>query len=123
MKALVVDDSRAIRAMLKKILSGIGYEVIEAEHGKHGLTQLESSPNVDIALVDWNMPEMNGIEFVQAVRANPAYQELALMMVTTEDDMERVVQALEAGANEYIMKPFTEEGIREKLELLGLQTG
>lgn len=123
MRALVIDDSRAMRMLLRKIMTQAGYEVAEAENGQDALTTLKELDAVDIMLVDWNMPEMSGIEFVRAVRADGAYADIPMMMVTTEDGMDHVVEALEAGANEYVMKPFTEESIREKLELLGLQTG
>ena len=73
----------------------------------------------DLVLVDWNMPEMDGITFVRAVRADDGYRALPLMMVTTNTERAQVSDALEAGANEYIMKPFTAEMIREKLEILG----
>jgi two-component system chemotaxis response regulator CheY len=98
----------------------VGFEVFEAGHGREGLNCLRQIGPVDLALVDWNMPEMNGLDFVRAVRAEGAYDSIRLMMVTTETDMPRVVQALEAGANEYLMKPFTKDMILEKLDLMGL---
>jgi two-component system chemotaxis response regulator CheY len=70
--------------------------------------------------VDWNMPEMNGFEFIQAVRAEHSYDGVLLMMVTTETEMDQISKALEAGANEYVMKPFTQEVILEKLQMLGM---
>jgi two-component system chemotaxis response regulator CheY len=109
-----------MRSILRHILRQLGHEVREAGNGREGLDNLRQFGKPDLALVDWNMPEMNGFEFVQAVRADPGYDDLRLMMVTTENDVSRVVAALEAGANEYVMKPFTEEVIREKLELLGI---
>jgi two-component system chemotaxis response regulator CheY len=120
MRALVIDDSRAIRSVLTKMLKECGFEVFEAGHGLEGLTQLQRLGTVDLALVDWNMPEMNGYQFVCAVRANAAYSDLRLMMVTTESELTQMVSALQAGADEYVMKPFTKEVIFEKLSLLGL---
>jgi two-component system chemotaxis response regulator CheY len=120
MRALIVDDSRAMRTILKGILKGLGFETFEAGHGKEGLDRLAEVGATDLALVDWNMPEMNGLEFVQAVRAQLAYEGTRLVMVTTETDMGRVSAALEAGANEFLMKPFTKEGMLDKLTLLGL---
>lgn len=76
--------------------------------------------NLSVILVDWNMPEMNGLEFVQAIRTNPKYSEIPLMMVTTETEIEQMYKALEAGANEYVMKPFTDDVIADKLRLLGV---
>ncbi len=122
-QALVVDDSRTARLLVSRILREVGFEVAEAAHGREALDRLRELPDVSLALVDWNMPEMNGLEFVHAVRANSAYDDLLLMMVTTETEMEQVVVALQAGANEYVMKPFTREIIEEKLDLLGARAG
>ncbi|MBX2879486.1 MAG: response regulator [Granulosicoccus sp.] len=118
--ALIIDDSRAMRAILKRILTNIGFKTTEAENGLVGLERLEEHEDIAIALVDWNMPEMNGYEFVKTVRADKGKRELWLMMVTTETEMSRVVKAMAAGANEYVMKPFTDDVIVEKLKLLGL---
>ena len=120
MIALVIDDSKATRALIEQILGDIGFEVTHAGHGRHALESLKRIGKVDVALVDWNMPEMNGLEFVQAVRADPAYDDMPLMMVTTETEKHQIERALEAGANEYVMKPFTKEVMQEKLDILGL---
>ncbi|MBI1380257.1 MAG: response regulator [Planctomycetaceae bacterium] len=122
MRALVIDDSRAIRLILSRTLQELGFQTLEAANGKEALAVLEREGPVELALVDWNMPEMNGLEFVQAARARPAWGSMRMMMVTTETEMERVVKALEAGADEYVMKPFTREVIAEKLSILGLGT-
>lgn len=122
MQALVVDDSKAMRMILARFLREAGYNVAEAGDGAQALvrlSELASSPP-SVALVDWNMPEMNGFEFVQAVRADPAWAGLRIVMVTSESEIERVAAALEAGANEYLMKPFTRDEIFGKLSLLGL---
>ncbi len=120
MRALVIDDSKPMRSILAKFLHELGYATTDATNGRHALEELQRLGPPDLALVDWNMPEMNGLEFVQAVRADHQYDQVPLMMVTTETDMERVASALEAGANEYVMKPFTKEIILEKLQLLGM---
>lgn len=120
MHALVIDDSKAMRSILRRVMNGAGFEVHEAGNGREALERLKELDRVDIALVDWNMPEMNGYDFVKAVRANPNYRELWLMMVTTESETSRVVKAMAAGANEYVMKPFTDDVIVDKLRLLGL---
>ncbi len=120
MRALVVDDSRAMRGILNKMLGEIGFEVFEAGHGREGLEVLQEIGKPDLILVDWNMPEMNGYDFVCAVRSDDYYDASFLMMVTTETEMTQVVKALEAGVNEYVMKPFTKEVILEKLDLLGI---
>lgn len=120
MRVLVVDDSRAARAILKAALRACGHdEVIEAENGLEGLVRLKRSDTIpDMVLVDWNMPEMDGLEFVKRVRSDHAFDGALLMMVTSETNPERMVQALEAGANEYLMKPFEREGLIEKLRIL-----
>lgn len=120
MRALVIDDSKSMRLIVKRQLVSLGFDVVEAIHGRDGLDKLAADDTIGVALVDWNMPEMNGLEFVQAVRADPRYQALPLVMVTTEAESERVVQALDAGASEYVMKPFTPDDLRSKLELLAL---
>jgi two-component system chemotaxis response regulator CheY len=120
MRALVVDDSRAMRLVMKNILKAQGFETFEAGHGGEGLQRLAEQGPLDLALVDWNMPEMNGLEFVKAVRKNVAFDEMRLVMVTTEADIARMVEALESGANEYLMKPFTKEALHDKLVMVGL---
>lgn len=120
MRALVVDDSRAMRLVLGKILKEAGFDVTEAGDGDEALKRLKEIDSVDIMLVDWNMPVMDGLEFITAVRQDTTYDAVPMMMVTTEDALERIAEALEAGANEYIMKPFTSESIVEKLEMLGI---
>ncbi len=120
MRALVIDDSTAVRTILKRILTDVGFDVVEASQGREALQRLKQSEKVDLALVDWNMPEMNGYEFIVEVRSNHSYDHIRLMMVTTETEIAQVAKALEAGANEYIMKPFTKDMILEKLSLLGM---
>lgn len=120
MLALVIDDSKAIRLILGKTLKDLGFEVIDAGNGVEAIERLKKAGKVDLALVDWNMPEMNGYEFVCEVRKNTAYKDLRLMMVTTETETSQVIKALEAGADEYLMKPFTKEMIQEKLSIMGI---
>ena len=120
MRALVIDDSKAIRVILGKMMKELQFEVFDASNGREALERLKEVGTLDIALVDWNMPEMNGLEFVLEVRSKPEYNDMCLMMVTTETEMSQVVKALEAGANEYVMKPFTKDIIVEKLNLLGI---
>lgn len=120
MRALIVDDSKTIRMILKQALHEFGFEVTEASDGEEGLRRLRENPNTDVITVDWNMPVMDGLSFVHAVRSDPNLDQLPLIMVTTRNDLQQVTEALEAGANEYIMKPFDEEILREKLQLMGL---
>jgi two-component system chemotaxis response regulator CheY len=102
------------------MLRGLGFEVVEAGNGREGIERLQETGKFDLALVDWNMPEMNGLEFIRSVRAEQSYDGVLLMMVTTETEMENVARALAAGANEYVMKPFTPEVILEKLQIFGM---
>jgi two-component system chemotaxis response regulator CheY len=118
MRALVVDDSRTVRAIVGKTLRDEGLDVIEAANGREGLDRLRQTPGVDLILVDWNMPEMNGLDFIKAVRADRTYDAVRIMMVTTETEQAQVMRALDAGANEYLMKPFTRDVLVAKLSLL-----
>jgi two-component system, chemotaxis family, chemotaxis protein CheY len=119
-RALIIDDSKAMRGILGRMLRALEFEVVEASNGREAMERLWATGKVDLVLVDWNMPEMNGIEFVHAVRADHLYDGVLLMMVTTETEMENVVRALAAGANEYVMKPFTQDVILEKLRIFGM---
>jgi two-component system chemotaxis response regulator CheY len=120
MHVLIVDDSRSMRMILKRMLAEIGHtDVSEAEHGADALERMESA-TPQLALVDWNMPVMNGLEFVQAVRESRRYDRVKVMMVTSESSPRLVYEALKAGADEYAMKPITREMIEDKLQLLGL---
>lgn len=121
--ALVVDDARAMRAILAKFLVELGFEVREAASGLEALVEIRRKPVPDLVLVDWNMPEMDGCEFLRRIRAEEQFAEVPVMMVTTESEMDRVTVALDAGANEYLMKPFDKETLLEKLMLLGVDPG
>jgi len=122
-KALVVDDSRAMRAILGRMLREAGYDVAEASNGREALEVFRASGAPSLLLVDWNMPEMNGLDLVRAVRGELGERDVSIMMVTTEIETAQVVRALAAGANEYLMKPFTREGLLEKLRILGAVAG
>ncbi len=120
-KTLVVDDSKAIRMILGKILRELGHEVREAGDGAQALAVMETEgASVTLVLADWNMPVMNGFDLLKALRQKPEYSALPVVMVTTETEMTHISAALEAGATEYVMKPFTKEVVQEKLQLLGL---
>ena len=121
MKALVVDDSRAIRLAIVRQMKHFGFVTVEAANGREALDAIANSGPFDLAMVDWNMPGMDGLEFVQTVRAQRALDEMAIMMVTTESEQSQVVAALEAGASEYLRKPFSPEAFEEKLLLLGFE--
>ncbi len=119
MNALVIDDSRAMRRIIGRMLTELGFQITEAEHGADALERLESLGTVELCLVDWNMPVMNGFEFLKAVRADDRHRDSRIVMVTTETGIDEMTMALEAGADEYVMKPFTKEAMLEKLHLLG----
>jgi two-component system chemotaxis response regulator CheY len=120
-KALVVDDSKAVRIILAKILRELGYEVCEAANGREALEVIEAQKaEVTLVLADWNMPEINGLELLKRLRQDPELSSLVVIMVTTETELGQMVAALEAGANEYVMKPFTRDILVEKLQLVGI---
>jgi two-component system chemotaxis response regulator CheY len=107
--------------ILGRILRELGYEVCEAVDGKDALKVIESEKAaVQLVLADWNMPEMNGLDLIKHLRHNPELTSLKVIMVTTETEVDHIVSALEAGANEYVMKPFTKDIIRGKLEMVGI---
>jgi two-component system chemotaxis response regulator CheY len=122
---LIVDDSKTMRRIVGKVVKENGFEIIvEAENGQEAMTRLRDATAdapLQLALVDWNMPVMDGLSFVKAARAE-GFAELPIIMITTEGSMEYVTRAIEAGANEYLMKPFTKESLRDKLALLGFET-
>ena len=120
MQALVIDDDPAILLMMTSILNGLGYQVTTAVDGKQGLQELSDSILPDVVLVDWNMPIMNGLEFVKTVRSQTQFNQLPIIMVTTELEMSQVALSADAGISEYIMKPFSPIMIIEKLQMVGV---
>ena len=124
MRAMVVDDSRAMRTIVHRILVDCGYDdVVEAADGQEALALLQSGDLPALALVDWNMPVMTGFEFVVAARSQSEFDAMEIVMITTETSVERITDALGAGANEYVMKPFTKQVLLEKLEALQAARG
>jgi len=116
LKLLVVDDSSTMRRIIKNTLARLGYkDVLEGADGVEGWTQLDSNPDVEMLITDWNMPEMNGLELVKKVRADERFKDLPIIMVTTEGGKAEVITALKAGVNNYIVKPFTPQVLKEKL--------
>lgn len=120
MRALIVDDSRPIRRIESEILQELGFETVDACHGKEALERLQANELPDVVLVDWNMPEMDGLEFIKAVRRDARYSGLVLLMVTTESETDQMLRALTAGADEYLMKPFQKGALVDKLRLVGV---
>jgi two-component system chemotaxis response regulator CheY len=122
MRALIVDDSRFVRGFLRGLLEDKGMECEEAGDGQAGLDRLHAGLPFDLAFVDWNMPVMNGLEMLKSLRAE-GFNAVKVMMVTTEAENDYIVRALEAGADEYMMKPFDDDALTEKLAMLGVEEG
>ena len=121
MRVLIVEDSRAMRAIIKRLFMFLGAEdPAEAGNGQEAIDLLAEGAQFDLILIDWNMPRVNGFDLIKFIRKDDSYANTKLMMATTETEINRVAQALEAGADEYIMKPFTKDILGEKLKLLGL---
>jgi len=120
-RALVVDDSRAMRMILSRTLAQSGFEILQAANGREALEIMDrEGSSIGLVLLDWNMPELTGIEVVEKLRAQSALNGTRLVMVTTETEVEQMARALEAGADEYVMKPFTREAVEDKLRLIGV---
>lgn len=119
MRALIVDDSRFVRSYLRGLLQEKGIVCEEAADGQAGLDKLHASDPFDLALLDWNMPVMNGLEMLKQLRSE-GFNGVKVLMVTTEAENDFILCALEAGADEYLMKPFDREAFDEKLDMLGL---
>ena len=118
MKILVVDDSITIRRIITNALKTVGFpDTVEATNGKDALEKLTNA-NVDFIITDWNMPEMNGLDFIKQVRANPVYSSLPILMITTRGTEHDVIEALQAKVNSYIVKPFTPQELKEKIEVI-----
>ena len=117
LKLLVVDDSSTMRRIIKNTLQRLGFDdVLEAEHGVEAWQIMERTPDISVLITDWNMPEMNGLDLVRKVRADGRYDSMPIIMVTTEGGKAEVITALKAGVNNYIVKPFTPQVLKEKLE-------
>jgi len=122
MKALIVDDAKVVRVALGRMMNQMGYESIPAEDGQQALAAMAEHPDTDVVMLDWNMPVMNGYDFLITMRAMPEHgTKPKVIMVTTETGMPQMLKALAAGADEYIMKPFDKEMVAGKLEIVGLE--
>jgi len=118
MNVLVVDDFLTMRRILKNILKQVGYSKMEeAEDGAQALDMIKNAdPPFELIIADWNMPKMTGIELLKAIRADPELKHLPVIMVTAEAQKSRVLEAVQAGVSNYIVKPFTAETVKTKLE-------
>ncbi len=118
LKILAVDDSPTMRRIIVNTLKRAGYtDVVEASDGKDALAKLKVD-KINLVITDWNMPEMDGLTLVTTLRSMDEYKELPVLMVTTRSVKEDIVQALKAGVNNYIVKPFTPDTLKEKIELV-----
>ncbi|KUO53270.1 MAG: two-component system response regulator [Sphingomonadales bacterium BRH_c42] len=117
---LIVDDSRVIRRVSRHILESLGFAVEEAENGQEGLDQCDRAMP-DVVLLDWNMPIMSGIEFITQLRLRPDGDRPKVVFCTTENDVSHIREAINAGADEYVMKPFDHETLQIKLQLVGFK--
>ncbi len=116
MRILVVDDSSTMRRIIINTLNKLGHtEVVEASNGREGLERLAAAA-VDIVITDWNMPEMSGLEFTRAIRDHDKFEATPILMVTTNAAKDDIIEALRAGVTNYVVKPFTPDVIREKIE-------
>jgi two-component system chemotaxis response regulator CheY len=123
MRALVVDDSTPARLHVGRMVADLGFEVFEAGHGVEARQVLERLGPVELVILDWNMPVMDGLEFLKALRADRTFDRVLVVMATGNSDVSSIGTALEAGANEYVMKPFTSEDLVGKLSILGFEFG
>ena len=115
MKVLVVDDSAIMRKVIEQILEMLGHESVPATHGLDAFERLKEHPDVRLILLDWNMPEMNGIEFLRAIKDRPGLSEIPVIMLTTESERRKMIEAIEAGAKHYLTKPFQPETLATKI--------
>ena len=116
LRFLIVDDSITIRRIIINALKTVGYlNVIEAANGKEALSKLESE-NIDFLITDWNMPEMNGLDLTKEIRKNPTFMQLPILMITTRGTETDVIDALQARVNSYIVKPFTPQELKSKID-------
>jgi two-component system chemotaxis response regulator CheY len=124
MRILAIDDSKATREFMKSAIDVLGFEFLEAANGKEGLEVLEKEKGrVDLILLDWYMPIMDGMEILQLLKSTDQFKDIPITMVTTETNLSKVKQAVEKGATNYLMKPFSQEELVGKIiEALGMKT-
>lgn len=115
MKVLVVDDSKTMRLIVSRIMKELGYEVGEAGNGKEAIDALKNDSSYSLVMADWNMPEMNGYEMVVNIKSDDNLKKIPIIMVTTETETGNVSKAIEAGASDFITKPFKKETVQEKI--------
>ena len=117
MKIMTVDDSKMVRTIIRRAVTSLEYECLEANNPKEALKILaEEHKNIKLILLDWNMPEMTGLEFLEIIKAHPEYKEIPVMMITSQGLKEKILQAIKAGAINYVVKPFTHEDLIERIK-------
>lgn len=117
LKFLIVDDSPTMRRIVSNTLKRLGYrDIEEADHGQSGLEKLKSVPGINFIVTDWNMPVMDGLQFVQSIRKSPDWGKLPILMVTTRSVKDDIIEAMKAGVNNYVVKPFTPETMQQKID-------
>lgn len=122
-KILIADDQSPVRKSLRLILTKLGFfDIVEAEDGYEGIKQLRQDKKIGLIISDMHMPKMTGLEFLESVRLNPELKHIPFIIVSTDSDMKTVVKATQSGVNSYIIKPFTEKAVKEKLNMLGIET-
>lgn len=118
-KFLIVDDSVTMRRIVINTLKSLGYnQYVEAEHGRDALEKLASDDRINFVITDWNMPVMSGLELTKAIRSNVRTSQIPILMVTTRGVKEDIVQALQARVSNYVVKPFTPQILKEKIDLV-----
>lgn len=115
MKVLVVDDSAIMRKVISQILEMLGHDSVPASNGIDAFDRLKEHEDVRLILLDWNMPEMNGIEFLREIKGRPRLSEIPVIMLTTESERRKMIEAIEAGAKHYLTKPFQPETLATKI--------
>jgi two-component system chemotaxis response regulator CheY len=123
MRALVIDDSPPARRHVGSMLAELGFEVYDAEEGGEGFQRLLALGMVELVILDWNMPGMDGLAFLKQLRGDARYDDVLVVMATSNSDLTSVRIALDAGASEYMMKPFATDDLRDKLQILGFDFG
>jgi len=122
MRALTVDDSTLVRRLVTRTLSDLDFEVDEAADGQEALWVLFKKGAVDLVILDWNMPVVDGLEFLKRMRSRDDFADIKVIMLTARNEQQSVIEAVRAGANEYVMKPFSREALEEKVRMvMGLE--
>ncbi len=119
LKFLIVDDSPTMRRIVNNTLKRLGYrDIEEADNGSSGMDKLRSIPGINFIVTDWNMPVMDGLQFVQSIRGSQEFAKIPILMVTTRSVKDDIIEAMKAGVNNYIVKPFTPETMKSKIDAI-----